>query len=472
MIRILIVDDTLRDHERCRVWLADEGIEVIGCTTGIEAQQLVGDMPKPGAVLVHWDLPSPMSGREVLQWLRRHHPEVPVLVLSKLIDWRLAPLAKRLGAKGILVKPLERERLRRAVRVVLGERPRLPFLDELQQRLIGKSRAFLEMLEKLALFIARPNVDVLLVGERGTGKELVAKAIHDLGAVDKAKERWIPCNVANLSEALIESTLFGHEEGAFTGAISRQIGKFERCGEGTLFLDEIGEIPLALQPKLLRVLQDRNFERLGGSETLHCNARLVFATNRDLHHEQQQGRFREDLYDRISGNQIHVPPLREREDDRWLLVDYFLAKYAHGNQLRLAQETRMLLATFSFPGNVRELETTIRNALIQASRELVQEDCGELLPFHLPVESMEQRQPPPPEEEVAAIAWPEYLFGLPQQDAVKCIENIFNREYLPRKLRETGGNITQAAAASGLTDHPFRKKWKDAGLNYPPSLKE
>jgi DNA-binding NtrC family response regulator len=453
MTRILLADDTLRDQERCRAWLAGEGCEVVGCATGAEAQQLTS-AAGPDAVLVLWDLPGPTTGIELLHWLRRHHPNLPVLVLSGLLDWSRAARARKLGAIDFLLKPLERERFRQAVRAALGDRARPPLLEELRQRLVGASRPFLEMLEALARVIVRPGETVLLIGENGTGKELLARAVHDLGAVEKSC--WVSVNVANLPPGLIESTLFGHEAGAFTDGRTRRIGLFEECGAGTLFLDEIGELDLNLQAKLLRVVQERTFRRVGGSDDLHCRARLVFATNRDLVREQRQGRFREDLYYRIAPHEIRVPPLRQRGDDLWLLVDAFLARYAAGTAQRLARETRELLATYRFPGNVRELEHVIRHALVEAN--------GEILPFHLPVEVMHQRQPPVSEGEGAAVAWPEYLFGLPQKQAAQELENLFDREYLLRRLREARGNVTQAARSAELDPKTFRKKWDQAGL--------
>ncbi len=274
----------------------------------------------------------------------------------------------------------------------------------------------------------------------------------------------VAVNIAAIPPPLIESHLFGHEPGAFTDARERRAGVFEESRGGTLFLDEIGELAPDLQSKLLRVLQERTFRRLGGKEDLSVTGRVIFATNRRLIDDVRSGRFREDLYHRIAGNEIRIPPLRDRGDDLWLLVDAFLASFAESRRVRLSRETKSILAQYPFPGNVRELSGIIRSALLACPGD-------EILPYHLPVTVMRERGAvPEAEENPAELHWPASLLDLPQKQALDQIEIAFDRSYLPRRLEQARGNITQAARAAGLDPKTFRRKWAQAEL--PPLSKE
>jgi DNA-binding NtrC family response regulator len=457
MTRLLVIDDDRSEQDSYAEFLAGTGVELLFCTDGAAALRLV-EREGLGGVVLAWELPGPPASAELLSLLRRRWPGLPVIVLSGLLDFSRAARARALGASDFLLKPLERDRLRAAVLAVLGPSVPHPLLENLRGRLIGNSPAFLKMLERLAPVIASQDEPILLLGENGTGKEVLARAIHDLGARDRDRTRWTTVNVASIPPTLVEATLFGHEEGAFTGATSQRVGLFEECGAGTLFLDEIGELEAPLQAKLLRVIQERQFRRIGGRQDLAFAARLVCATNRDLVADEKSGRFRTDLYHRIAGHEIRVPPLRDRGDDVWLFADHFLQKHAPRRSVELARETRELLRGYPFPGNVRELENLIKDALLRCPGT-------EILPYHLPIEIMEARQVTAEgNENSEEIRWPATLFDLPQKQAAHEIEKAFDRSYLPRKLSEAGGNVTRAARAAGLDPKTFRKKWEEAGL--------
>ena len=461
MINLLVVDDNTRDHDRYRKLMDGTGVGVVCCAGGAEALRLAHDeASNPGVVLILWELPGEPGGDALLVQLRRTHPTLPVIVVSELLDISRAATARALGAFDFLLKPVVPDRLRDAVRRAVGGHGRSPLLEPLHSRLVGESPAFEDMLEALAAVIPHRSETVLLIGENGTGKELLARAVHDLSGHPVPEP--VSINVAVIPATLLETTLFGHEAGAFTGAHDRQIGVFEQCGNGTLFLDEIGELEIALQAKLLRVIQERQFRRVGGREDLKFAARIVCATNRDLITEVAAGRFRQDLYYRISRHEIRVPPLRERGGDLWLLLDHFVSEHDGGRDLSVAIETRELLAGYPFPGNVRELEDLIKQALLRCDGDL-------LLPFDLPVAIMNQRQ------EVSETTtdrddfrWPKRFREMHQKEAMIEVERAFNREYLPRKLREAGGKKQRAAELAGLDPKTFGKKWKDCGLSNQP----
>jgi len=457
MINLLVVDNNPRDHERYRALLAGESYRVLCCAEGGEALRVACDKDPPlsGAVIL-WELPGQPGGAELLTYLRREHSHLPLIVVSELLDLSRAAAARALGACDFLLKPLDRERFRVAVRRALSGRPGPPLFGKLKARLVGESPQFEEMLEALATVIPHQAETVLLIGENGTGKELLARAVHDLSA--PLGSRWVAVNVASIPANLIEAALFGHEAGAFTDARNRRIGLLEESGGGTLFLDEIGELQLPVQSTLLRAIQERRYRRVGGSEDLDFQARLVLATNRNLIAEATAGLFRKDLYFRIARNEVRVPPLRQRGEDLWLLVEHFLEKHGGGPNIRLARETRDLLVGYPFPGNVRELEDLIKQALLRCT-------SGVILPFDLPVAIMEERQAPSADApEPEGYRWPERLWQLPQKKAVHEIEQAFNREYLQLKLREAGGKKERAAELAGLDPKTFRAKLKDAGL--------
>jgi DNA-binding NtrC family response regulator len=459
MTSLLVVDDSAADEACYRAFLGKLDVEPLFCASGAEALRLAS---APGAaargIIVLFELPGQPSGAELLAHLHRQNQQLPILVVSGLLDLSRAAKARALGARDFLLKPLERDRFCAAVRALLADRPESPLAVELRGRLIASAPAFLQTLDELAAVIPLKQEPILLIGENGTGKELLARAVHDLSN-DKGKP-WTPVNIASIPAALIESTLFGHEAGAFTDARERRVGLFEECGAGTLFLDEIGELDSALQVKLLRVIQERVFRRVGGSADLQFHARLVCATNRDLVKEQQAGKFREDLYHRLATHEIRVPPLRQRGEDLPLLIRHFLKKHGAGRAAHLAVEARMLLEHYPFPGNVRELEALLQDALAKC-------DGTEILPYHLPLVVMAERTASALQTDRTA-EFADRLLDLPYKDAIAEVIVAFDRIYLQRRLDAAGGILADAAEAAQLDTKTFRKHCREAGLKPPP----
>lgn len=457
MTKILVVDDDEGEKTHCRDVLRGDGFDVLVCDSVADGERLLASTDSPIALVVLlWDLRGVYGGPEFLVRVRENRPAIKVIVTIKTWNLSEAARAREMGASGFVLRPVDRNRLLSAVKRSLEHDPDPELLPELRARLVGKSPKFLDALRKLARVIPNDN-HVLLVGEPGTGKELFAQAVRDLS--ERRDSPLVARNVATIPENVRESVLFGHEKGAFTGADRRHEGYFEQTGDGILFLDEIGELRGDTQAALLRVIDRREFNRVGSADVLQFNGRLVLATNRDLIADVGSHKFREDLYDRIAKFQIALPPMRERKDDLWLLVDHFLyEKFQCDRKIHLARETKSLLETYSFPGNVRELEGILEWAIIQAG-------SGEILPQHLPLERMQQRQPSTVAETIARLfVWPNRLYALFEKDALKEIAQAFDREYLPRKLDEAKHVVTRAAELAGLDPKTFRTRWAQAGL--------
>jgi DNA-binding NtrC family response regulator len=352
-----------------------------------------------------------------------------------------------------------------------------PLVQEIRKTIRGSSPNLLATFKQVTKVIPRDDLSVLFIGEPGTGKELFARAVHELGH-RKAKP-WVAVNIAAVPETLIESLLFGSEKGAFTGANEARPGVFEQAGEGTLFLDEIGDLDWPLQVKLLRVLQEKSFSRLGNSAPRSFKARVVFATNRDLTEGVNRGTFRRDLYDRITEVQVHVPALRDRQTDIVPLFEHFLEVYGEGRPLRCAKETLSILHSYPFPGNIRELQNLVKGAVVECEGDII-------LPQHLPLERMgaflgSERPSAPGEstkiegtentvvpELIAELerSLPSNWLELQYREAVQPYEHAFDRVYLSRLLQHHRHNVTRAAAGAGLDGKTFRKRWRDCGL--PP----
>jgi two-component system NtrC family response regulator len=359
--------------------------EVSGQSRFVLAQPLVGQLV--GVV--------GMDGMEFLAQLRSREPDLPVIMMTAYATVEKAVEAMKRGAFDYITKPFKNEELKLTIRKAiemhrLMQENRL-LSEQLQERfqfgnIVGKSKAMRNVYEVIEK-VAQTRASVLITGESGTGKELIAKAIHFNSP--RRDKRFISVSCSALPESLLESELFGHERGAFTGAVTQRKGRFELAHGGTLFLDEVGEMSPALQVKLLRVLQEMRFERVGGNVTLQVDARLVAASNRDLHREVEIGRFREDLYYRLKVVQIKVPPLRERRDDIPLLVHHFLEKVAEANGMEVkgvSQDALKHMYQYDWVGNVRELENVIERAVILC-------DGDEIRPQDLPEELFQTRLP-------------------------------------------------------------------------------
>jgi len=385
MNTILVVDDEPNYLIVLSELLKDEGFEVLTAQTGEEGFKVVEETDLD-IVLTDMRMPG-MDGLALLEAIKNYNSDLPVIMITAFGEVEKAVVAMKAGAYNYLAKPFNNEELllniRKAIEHYSLLRENLRLRGEARVRygfasIIGKN-ARMQEIYQLIEKVAPTTASVLITGESGTGKELVARAIHINSPREKAP--FISVNCAALPETLLESELFGHERGAFTGATAMRKGRFELADTGTLFLDEIGDIPLPLQAKLLRVLQERSFERVGGARPINVDVRIITATNRELKDEVDEGRFREDLYYRLNVLQIHLPPLRERADDIPMLTEHFINKFAkmlNKPELRISGDALRYLVGLSWEGNVRELENTIERAAILCSDDVVQK--GDVLP--------------------------------------------------------------------------------------------
>jgi len=453
--RILLVEDRDSLRRLLARALADDGYEVAAAATGGDAVRLLGERPFD-LVLTDLKLPD-RSGPEVLAASRQAQPRVPVVVLTGYGSIGAAVEAMKLGAHDFLEKPLELPDLARLVAQAIGgeggeageggadapasrESDDGVFQPGGAPAIVGRHprlRAALRLLER----VAPTETTVLLTGESGTGKELFARALHALSA--RRRGPAVAVNCAAIPEALLENELFGHDKGAFTSADRRQPGRFELAAGGTLLLDEIGEIPLAIQGKVLRVLEEHTFERVGGGRTLHADLRLVAATNRDLQRMVEEGRFRGDLYFRLAVFPIELPPLRERASDVPLLARHLVAGIARRHQVpvpRLAEGAAELLASQPWPGNVRELANVLERAVILA-------EGPELRPSDL--------QP---------------LLGAPAASSPPASGG--ERDRLRRALIEADGDKRRAAGLLGISYRALLRKVKEHDLEGVPRYRD
>jgi DNA-binding NtrC family response regulator len=424
---------------------------------GYEAAE-AGDVPEAldalsqGSVrVVVTDLRMPgRDGLHLLAEVRRRWPAVPVILVTAYADVATAVEAMKGGARDFITKPFDEEELLNAVRKAAGESLKNRQMvsdyfggdDPLAGGVAGGSDSMGRVLEAVAA-VAPSEATVLITGETGVGKELVARAVHR--ASRRTGAPFVKVNCAAIPDYLLESELFGHEKGAFTGAVTRKPGRFELAHGGTLFLDEVGELPLLLQPKLLGVLQDGAFERVGGVDTIRVDLRVVAATNRDLEEEVAAGRFRADLYYRLNVVPIHVPPLRERPEDVPVLAEHFAAKHAaaHGRTPpRVKPEAAALLMAHPWPGNVRELENLMERLLVFCPSD-------EIVPGDLPEEFRQEGSP-------AGAA--------PLKDAVRSLSRSAERQMIREALEASGQNRTHAARLLGISRRALQHKIKDYGL--------
>jgi DNA-binding NtrC family response regulator len=472
MSKVLIVDHSIPDADLLRGLLAGAGAEVEVCLGSEAAWRFIHNCnDEYAAAFVLWDI-TELAFAETLALLRRRWPDAAVIVMFEDLTAELATRASSMGARDVLEKPVDAERIRASLRELLsGPGADPPLLARLGEKLHGRSPGLLAAMRRLARVIPHADSEVLLLGESGTGKELFAKAIHELGP--HANEAWVDVQVSAIPENLFESQMFGHEKGIFTDAKERRIGYFEQAGGGTLFLDEIGDLALSLQGKLLRVIQEKSFRRLGAKEKIQFRARLVCATNIDLAEAVRRRAFRQDLFERIKKETIRVPPLRERTGDIELLALHFLNSYSQGGKIDFARETLKILRSYHFPGNVRELENIVKSAIIACQdgfirpQHLPLENMREMIPGAAQEQTVEAPQHPPSEllNELKRLL-PENWLKMTYRDASKPHIQAFDRIYLRRLLDAHRGNITKASAAADLDHKTFRKRWKDAGL--PP----
>jgi two-component system response regulator HydG len=449
--KILIVDDDPSHRAMLRTILKREGYEVSEAGGGGQGVEMVRESFYD---LILMDLRmEDMDGIEALKEIKKISPAIPILIMTAYASVSTAVDSLKLGAYDYLTKPLDMDKVLHILKQVL-EHYRLEKENRLLKerlgesfdysRIIGRSKKMKDIFEVLAL-VSPSEATVLITGESGTGKELIANAIHQNSP--RANRPFIKVNCAALNENLLESELFGHERGAFTGAANRREGRFELAHGGTIFLDEIGDMSLTTQAKILRVLQEKEFERLGGTKTLKVDVRIIAATNKELKEEVRKGRFREDLYYRLSVVPIEIPPLRQRKEDIPELAEHFLKVFRERNQ-RLIKgfqpRTMDLLMRYDWPGNIRELENTIEKRGVILSKEEY------LTPEELPLAIRSLAEELEPEDS-----------GIKPGYSLKEIE----KELIIKTLAHTDGNRSKTAEILGITRQTLLNKLKEYGIN-------
>jgi DNA-binding NtrC family response regulator len=453
--RILLVEDERGIQLALSGLLKKEGHQVVVAGNGAEALAKLEDEEPFDLVITDLSLGKGAGGMEVLRASKARRPEAPVLMITAHGSEKIAVEAIKSGAEDYIPKPFDNDQLRLVLRRAL-ERTRLErehriLLERIQREygfgnIIGSGPEMNRVFETIKK-VAETDLTVLIRGESGTGKELVAQALHHRSA--RRDRPFIAVNCAAISRELVESELFGHEKGAFTGADARRVGKFEAAAGGTIFLDEIGDMPIETQAKVLRVLQERSLERVGGNTPISIDVRVVAATHRDLESEVEATRFREDLYYRLKVVQIDLPPLRERTFDLPALSERFLEQLAERLKRPKAHLTNGALAKLSahpWPGNVRELRNVIEQAAVLARADEIQADEVEL----------GQRRPR------AAKPSPP---GLPFAEAKKRAVEEFERGFLLHALAEHDQNISRTAEAIGMVRQSLQQKLKELGIN-------
>jgi two-component system nitrogen regulation response regulator NtrX len=451
MSLILIVDDEEGIRQVLRDCLQDEGYRVVLAADGFQALLALESEPVDLMILDVW-LPN-MGGIDVLKKAKQEHPDVEVVVISGHGNINLAVQAVKMGAFDFLEKPLSLEKtitvVQNALKLEALKRENRSLKASLaeEDEMIGSAPGMAQVRELIEQS-AGSDSRILILGENGTGKELVAREIHRRSL--RAAQPFVEVNCASIPETLIESELFGHEKGSFTGAMARRKGKFEMAHRGTLFLDEIADMSLATQSKVLRVIQELKFERIGGEQSISVDVRLVSATNKNIQEEIRLGRFREDLYFRINVIPIFVPPLRERLEDLDELLAYFLRKYNRSPGLApktVSPEAREALARYSWPGNIRELKIFVERVTIMGEGEVITLD---MVRRYLTVREERERD--------------DTLKGFESMKLAEA-KDEFEREFLIRKLGEQGGNITRTSNALGITPSHLHNKLKKYGID-------
>ena len=448
--RILVVDDEASHLQMLDAVLSAEGYEIHKAGDGQEA---IGLVEERFYDLLLMDVRmSKVGGIEALKAIKKISPGIPVIIMTAYASVNTAVDALKSGAYDYLTKPLDIEELKILVKKALHHRKLEQENVYLKERLgdrfdfsniIGRSPAMRDLFETIAL-VAPSEATVLIAGESGTGKELIANAIHQNSP--RTNRPFIKVNCAALPETLLESELFGHEKGAFTGALARKQGRFQLAHTGSIFLDEVGEMTPTTQTKILRVLQEREFEPLGSTQAVKVDTRVIAATNKNLLEEIEQGNFREDLYYRLNVVTLQVPSLRERRDDISLLADFFLKQYAEKNRRLIKGFTPRamdLLMRHSWPGNVRELENVVERAVIMARGDLISQAE---LPDTIRGLDVEMEKPE---------------MDLSSGRSLKEVE----RDMILRTLEDTGGNRTRTAEILGISRRTLQLKLKEYGVN-------
>jgi DNA-binding NtrC family response regulator len=451
----MVVDDDERILFAFCELMKKEGCQCIEARDGLEAIQKL-TTEKPAVVFMDVTMPN-LDGLEALKQIKTTRPAVPVIIITGQGTMQTAIKAMQLGAFEYLSKPLSVDKIRDVIR-----RARLStqiddngnsFSQHLKlerYELLGNSAAMQEIYKLIGSVSTTSNeTPVLITGESGTGKELVARALHQNGA--NFDEPFVAINCTALPETLLESELFGHEKGTFTGATERKLGKFELAHRGTIFLDEIGDLPAGLQMKLLRVLQEREIDRIGGNKPIPVEARFVAATNQDIKSKVTTGVFREDLFYRLHVVEIHLPPLREHREDIPLLVNYFLDRYNRTLSKTIKGFTNSAIAilhSYSYPGNVRELKNLVERAMILTQGALILPDVLSDVTAN-------------PAAKTPLAPFNSAIFSVARQQTL----DNFEKQFVLERLRRHNGNVTAAARSSKMSRQNFHRLMQKHGVN-------
>ena len=446
---LLIVDDEQGQREILSGYLKKKGYTVYTASSGTEGIQSVKNYPID-IIISDFKMPD-KTGIEVLEAVKSINPEISFVMVTAFGTIENAVKAMRLGAYDYLAKPIDLDELDILLERIIEHKNLKSENQYLKQQLeerfkissIISQSPRMEEAVNLAARVAESKATVLITGENGTGKEVLAKAIHFISP--RKNNPFIAVNIPALSENLMESEIFGHERGAFTGADKMKKGRFELAYKGTIFLDEIGDVPLPMQVKLLRVLQEQQIERVGGTETIPIDVRIIAATNQDLEKKIKEGTFREDLFYRLNIVAIKIPPLRERKEDILPLIEFFLLKYANENKketFTISKEAVDQLMKYSYPGNVRELENSIERAVVLArGNTLTQNDLPMSIKGFI-------------REEVSELT---------EGNLVEKVEAL-ERKLILNALTKSNGNQTQAGKLLGLTERNLRYKLQKYGI--------
>jgi two-component system nitrogen regulation response regulator GlnG len=481
MSKLLLIDDDRDVHYAFQRSFDSPEIELTTAPSGEEGLRIIPKL-KPDLVILDNRMGAGMTGLETLRRIRQFDSKLLVILMTAYGTTQTAIQAMKLGAYDYLLKPFDVPKLKEVVLNALkaaremregtrynfepGGRPLLQ-PEDLESEIVGQSAPMREVFKLIGQF-ASTDTTVLITGESGTGKELVAKAIWQHS--DRNKGPFVAMNCAAIPEQLLESELFGHERGAFTGAVNQRVGKFEQCKGGVIFLDEIGDMTPPTQTKILRVLQSRKFERVGGNASIDADVRVIAATNKVLEQAVAAGEFREDLFYRLHGVRIHMPPLRERKDDIPLLVRYFLHKLAVRESAQaksIASSAMRALERYHWPGNVRELESLLRRVCVVAQGDVV---LSKDLPPEInggvaatgPVLSAEAVTSEGGVSDLSAVA--RQLFQWARRDPKLKIIPAVERELVIQALKETEGNQVHAAKLLGITRATLRKRVEKHGI--------
>jgi two-component system response regulator AtoC len=470
MPKLLIVDDEASIHHAFQRAFREKNIEILSAKTSAEAETVV-IARRPDAIVLDLHLPD-AGGLETFHKLRAIDHRTPIILITGHGTTDLAIEAIKLGAFEYLLKPLELAQIRELVQSAIhsSQLMRMPAVLpeestslENGDQLIGQCPAMQELYKGIGR-VAAQDVTALLLGESGTGKELVARAIYQHS--HRADQPFLAINCAAIPEQLLESELFGHEKGAFTGADRKRIGKFEQCQGGTIFLDEVAELSPLTQAKILRLIQGQQFERVGGGETIQTDVRLIAATNADIEAMTETGRFRRDLFFRLNVYSLRLPPLRERGDDVKLLISHFIQRFGielNKSVREVSADALLALQKYSWPGNIRELQSVLKQSLLQMQGAVL--DVS-----HLPAQvraSLEDSgatQNFPQQGDLALDLFIQKAIESGAENLYEMTLEQMERELLIRVLRHTNGNQLQAAKVLGIARGSLRTKIRSLGI--------